>query len=159
MQKSAAQYNVELKIIFRQSDPSVSKEILAAYQQAAAFDPVCAVELHFNSSDDPNASGTEVLLGPGKPAASALAKSIADSLKSTLGLKLRGNQGLNVLSQGDRGWISVTALPNVPSVLCEPFFGSSPSDCLAVGTIGEEKLAISYLRGLREFVLSSNLTS
>jgi N-acetylmuramoyl-L-alanine amidase len=115
--------------------------------------------LHFNSSDDSSATGTEVLLPPGKPAAAALATAIARSLKDTLGLRLRGNQGLNVLSPGARGWISVTALPDVPSVLCEPFFGSNPGDCLAVGTVGDEGLAIAYLRALREFVVGSNLTS
>ncbi|CCD95443.1 hypothetical protein BRAO375_4300010 [Bradyrhizobium sp. ORS 375] len=159
MLRNAAQYNLELKVFTRQSNPSVEREILAAYAEAAAFNPVCAVELHFNSSDNSAATGTEVLLAGGKPAAAALASSITSALRSSLGLPLRGNRGLSVVSRGDRGWISVSALPNVPSVLCEPFFGSNTSDCVTVAGLGEEKLALAYLRGLREFVLSRNLVA
>ncbi|MHC2289858.1 N-acetylmuramoyl-L-alanine amidase [Bradyrhizobium barranii] len=159
MQRNAAQYNIELQVFTRQSDPSVQHEIRAAYEQVAAFNPVCAVELHFNSSDDPTATGTEVLLVGGKPAAAALASSMVSSVRSALGLRLRGNNGLAVISRGDRGWISVSALPNVPSILCEPFFGSNPNDCLKVAALGEEKLALAYLRGLREFVLSGSLVA
>ncbi|WFU14445.1 glucosaminidase domain-containing protein [Bradyrhizobium sp. CB3481] len=159
MQRNAAQYNIKLQVFTRQSNPSVQHEIMAAYEQVAAFNPVCAVELHFNSSDDATATGSEVLLVGGKPAATALASSLVSSVKSALGLRLRGNNGLTVVSRGGRGWISVSALPNVPSVLCEPFFGSNPNDCLRVAALGEDKLALAYLRGLREFVLSRNLVA
>src|SRR5581483_10832738 len=115
MKKDASQYNLQVETFIRLSDPSVQKEISIAYQKVGAWNPVCVVELHFNSSDDPSATGSEVLLAPNSPGALSLATSIANNLKSSIGLKLRGNQGLNVLSAGQRGWISVTALPSVPS--------------------------------------------
>ena len=39
------------------------------------------------------------------------------------------NRGIKLQGPGDRGFTNVSSAPSVPSVLVEPFFGSSPSEC------------------------------
>jgi hypothetical protein len=48
-------------------------------------------------------------------------------------------------------------LERIPTVIVEPFFGSSPSECLKVASLGEEVLALAYLRGARDWVASRSV--
>ena len=95
------------------------------YQKVGKLSPDACIELHFNSSANPNAFGTETLCGEkGVPFATMIQTAMCDALRRTD----KGNRGVKVLrTNADRGFASVSRL-RVPSVIVEPFFGSSQSD-------------------------------
>jgi N-acetylmuramoyl-L-alanine amidase len=45
-------------------------------------------------------------------------------------------------------------LPDVPTVLCEPFFGNNPDDASRAAAIGTQGLALAYLRALRSYAVA-----
>lgn len=97
--------------------------VSGAYKQADQWGADVAVELHFNSSADPSASGTETLYisDEGRKLASA----IQPRMVAALGLR---DRGVKRPWQG-RGEASLTAI-SAPTVILEPFFGSNPGDAL-----------------------------
>src|SRR5262249_42026691 len=124
----------------------------SAYEAVASWGAECAVELHFNSAT-PDARGSEVLCRQGSAEAHVLASHIAEEIHRALGFDLRhGGNGVKIVGRGGRGPGSLYALDNVPTVIVEPFFGSNPTECLKVAALGEQVLALSYLRGVRDWV-------
>lgn len=74
-------------------------------------------------------------------------------------LNLRGGDGLVPVQRGQRGSASLYALPRVPTLLLEPFFGSNAQDCLRAATLGERSLALAYLRGVRDWIVARQLAA
>jgi N-acetylmuramoyl-L-alanine amidase len=155
MKNEAGHYNLVLEVFNREPSGSYSEEIRQAYAKVQAYGPRCVVELHFNSASDPSATGTEVLYRAGDSRGRGLAEAMVASMSSLLQLPLRGDNGVKALVSGDRGAGSVYAIPGLPSVLLEPFFGSNPNDCVRMASLGEQALALSYLRGLRDWVVGA----
>ncbi|MFN7089166.1 MAG: glucosaminidase domain-containing protein [Allorhizobium sp.] len=158
MQEQAGHYNLQVQIFHREPSGDYSVEIRDAYSRVAGFDPVCALELHFNGLNDPAANGIEMLCRSNNRAQS-LGLKLVSSTKNLLNLSVRHGNGLKVLGPGDRGWASVSALPNVPSILAEPFFGSNALDCVSAATAGKQALGRAYLRAVRDWLEAEALTA
>jgi N-acetylmuramoyl-L-alanine amidase len=151
MEESASHYNITAQIFNREPSSSYKEEIREAYAKVAAWNPDCAIELHFNSAASPSASRSEVFCRKGSLDAAALSEQI---LEEIVGLLQLHDGGVKRIDVEDRGGQSVYALPNIPTALVEPFFGSNRSDCLKVAGVGEEALALCYLRGVRDWVVA-----
>lgn len=110
-----------------------------AYAQAQAWGADKVIELHFNAAGE-GATGTETLYVTdiSKPLALAVQKEMV----SVLEMRDRGAK----LPWQDRGRASLTALPGVPSIIVEPFFGSNAADC-ARASERKSDLARAILRG------------
>jgi len=119
------------------------------YRLIENMKPVGNIELHFNSTNNPMAYGTETLcIDRWLPYASMIQAALCDSL----GREGRGNRGVKVLkTKDDRGFGSVSKL-NVPNALIEPFFGSSPSDA-ELGLNSRGKIAEAIHRALQVYFL------
>ncbi len=151
MAAESGHYNLETKVFFREASSSYLKEIAKAYEAVASWGADCAIELHFNSASA-DASGSEVLCRQNSLDARALASHVAEELQGALGLELRhGGTGVKVVGPGERGAGSLYALDNAPTIIVEPFFGSNPTECLKVAALGEQVLALAYLRGVRDW--------
>lgn len=91
-------------------------------EQLAIAGAVCAVELHFNSSDDPSAHGHEWLhwhaSGRGRSLAKALQNRMLDKVPGT---KSRGLVPVEPAGRG-AGFLRLTPCP---AVVAEPYFGSN----------------------------------
>jgi hypothetical protein len=151
MKSEAGHYNLNVELFWREATGSYSKEIQDAYAKVASWNPHCILELHFNSSSDAQANGLEMLCLSNEQAKSLAAKLVV-STTDLLKIAVRHADGLRLLKVGDRGWGSVSALPNIPTVLCEPFFGSNSNDCVAAATVGREAIGRAYLRGVRDWL-------
>ena len=126
------------------------KTIRQAYQEALETEPEAIIELHFNSFFSNDANGMEVLINQAAPDKTAdLASTFLTHLK--LDFEFR-NRGIKRVKLGQRGYHNVTYADDVPSILIEPFFGSSPSDVAKLKTGGGvDGLAKSYLDALYTF--------
>jgi N-acetylmuramoyl-L-alanine amidase len=149
MKEEASHYNIVAEIFFRKASASFSSEIREAYAAVAAWRPDGAIELHFNSADNASASRSEVLCRPNDTDTQAFAGHVLTAIVDLLGLK---NGGVKLTKPQDRGGTSLHALPDVPTILVEPFFGSNKSDCVRVASVGQEALALAYLRGSRDWM-------
>ncbi|WP_167354093.1 N-acetylmuramoyl-L-alanine amidase [Sinorhizobium saheli] len=158
MKSEAGHYNLDVEVFLREPSGSYTKEIKDAYEKVATWKPTCILELHFNSNSDPQANGLEMLCLPSANSRT-LASKLVGSTNKLLNVKVRHTDGVLVLAPGDRGWQSVSALPNIPTVLCEPFFGSNPGDCVAAATVGREALGRAYLRGVRDWMEAKALNA
>jgi N-acetylmuramoyl-L-alanine amidase len=86
------------------------------------------IEMHFNSFHDESANGCETLYFYKSQKAKEYALLFSNLIGRETGIKLR-NGGLKALANTkDRGFASVY-YTNAPTILIEPFFGSSKSDC------------------------------
>ncbi len=103
--------------------------IRGAYQAAVGFEPGAIIELHFNAAGSPLARGTETLCSAANPLSRALADTVQQAMVRVFSREGRSDRGVKVLTDGDRGFVNVSAAPSVPSVLVEPFFGSSEQEC------------------------------
>lgn len=153
MKDEADEYNLLCEMFFREPSTSYSKEIAQAYAAVERWKPDCCIELHFNSGP-PAATGSETLMGADRKAGRSLADNVQEEILSTLGLP---NRKVKIVQSGDRGGGSLYALPSVPTIIVEPFFGSNAGDCQKVGSAGEEKLARAYLRGARDWAVARQL--
>jgi len=147
LQQSEYDFNTDIAIrilalagehvgVFRRDGHGVA----GAYAQAKAWGATAVVELHFNSSANPEAHGTETLWKT--PVSETLARSVQAAMVRALDLKHRGAK----LPWQGRGEASLTALPNIPSIIVEPFFGSNPTDCARVSE-RKDQLARAILEG------------
>ena len=134
--------------------------ILGAYQKAREARADFVIELHFNSSADPQANGCETLISSVKTTASKreelfatyFANAINDIGGPVSGKKRHGN-GILQVRREDRGGVNVNALTDIPCALIEPFFGSHPASCLLWGSeYGQRKIADAILHGLTEAI-------
>jgi len=101
-------------------------------------------ELHFNAVQDPSASGTLMIHRAGHDPSKRLAEVFQRKTTYVLGLRDRATFG-----RGDLGIMRHTP-EDLPLILCEPAFGSNPSD---VVTLLSElpDLMRAYRNGAREF--------
>lgn len=98
--------------------------IAGTYGELEKMNPDANIELHFNSSADPKAKGTEVLCSyNSKEFAHAIQNKLCDKLKRAGPT----NRGVKVIEPTDRGYASISKL-KCPNVLIEPFFGSNKED-------------------------------
>jgi hypothetical protein len=150
MKANAWHYNVSAEVFIREPSGSYAQEIKAAYAHVKDWGAQCSMELHFNSSDESaTASRSQVLCRRGSVDARGLAQACLTPVVDLLKLK---NGGVVLVDPGDRGGGALYALDDVPAVLCEPFFGSTSSDCVRVAAVGDEALALAYLRGVRDWI-------
>ncbi|MEI6655822.1 MAG: N-acetylmuramoyl-L-alanine amidase [Verrucomicrobiota bacterium] len=93
--------------------------------QLARIKATCAIELHFNSSDNPRASGHEWLYCGLSPAGRKLAQCLNKSMQAAF--PQLPDRGIKPLTNKDNGWGFVYGTP-CPAVICEPGFGSDAFD-------------------------------
>ncbi len=136
--------DLEVKTFYRQPGLGYTREIRRVYEETDRWGANATVELHFNSSASPNASGTETLTS-GTPASMALAVSVNQEMVAALGLK---DRGVKTRSASDRGGASLMS-GRAPAVLIEPFFGSSEKGQKATDSTTEKRaLAEAIVRGV-----------
>jgi N-acetylmuramoyl-L-alanine amidase len=100
-----------------------------------------AIELHFNSAT-PSANGHEWLYWHSSAKGKALAQAFnAQFSKDHPNIRARGIKGITAKDRGG-AFLRVT---HCPSLVVEPFFGSSESDCRQ---IIPESVAKSYAKAL-----------
>lgn len=123
--------------------------IRGAYKKAKSIDADCCIELHFNWFTDPSVSGAEVLYGDTR---------YSESLATHVHLRIcdlffrsgKQNRGIKLVDPGQRGYSNVNNGTGIPSILIEPFFGSSRYDCdLVLRNL--DTLAQSILEGIRRW--------
>lgn len=137
---------IKLKKFLRKKNRNILQEIKEAYQDIENWGADCSIELHFNSYDNPNVSGTETLHSSSR-ASINLANHLQNSMITNLQLKSRG---LKPRSKKENGGGSLNII-NVPSILVQPFFASCPNDRKQVSKLGKENFAKMYLQGLEEY--------
>jgi len=141
MRDHAESTGVPLQIFYRDS-----VGITGAYRQAAGFGASAVMELHFNSYESPRATGTETLWATAP--SETFAKAVQQAMVQTLGLRDRGDKYLT----SGRGFKSLTQLPDTPSILVEPFFGSNPNNC-SIAHDHKNKLAKALVEASRTFLV------
>lgn len=156
MVAEAAEFNIEAKKFHRVATSSYSKEIETAYSAVAEWKPDAIVELHFNSFNAASA-GTEMLFRAGDNRAREFALKLVAETHDLLNLPLRHSDGLVAATNGDRGYKSLSAIPSIPTVLTEPFFGSNPTECAVVAVIGPVGLGRAYLRAARDWIVAEGV--
>ena len=109
-----------------------------------------AVELHFNSAG-PYANGHEFLhwfTSPkGLKLADAMSRSLAKSFPN------RKNRGLKAIKSEDRGGLFLRKT-HCPAVICEPFFGSNPTEN-SIFSSKREDLAKAYAAGILNWIVTN----
>ena len=108
-----------------------------------------AIELHFNSYSNAAARGHEWLYWHESEGGLAMAQALDRSFRSSVSeIPARGVKGL---SSGNGSYFLGSA--HCPSVIGEPFFGSSPDDWEIATNV--ERIAQAYAVGIREWATSS----
>ena len=142
MKDHADSTGVPLEIFFRDS-----VGIAGAYRQAANFGASTVIELHFNSFEDPSATGTETLWSTAP--SESFAESIQRAMVQALGLRDRKTKRRT----SGRGHKSLAQLPDTPSIIVEPFFGSNASDASAAHD-RKNKLARALVDAAKNFMVA-----
>lgn len=107
-----------------------------------------AIELHFNSSDDPSSHGNEWLHWHSSLSGKRLAQSLERNFKTAfVGSRQRGL--VPISSDGQRGGQFLRRTP-CPAVICEPFFGSNRNEWASIGN-AQERYATALATGLKEW--------
>jgi N-acetylmuramoyl-L-alanine amidase len=102
-----------------------------------------AVELHFNSAG-PYANGHEFLHWATSSKGLKLAGELSRSLEKSF--PNRKNRGLKPIKSEDRGGLFLRKT-HCPAVICEPFFGSNPTEN-SIFSSKREELAKAYATGI-----------
>jgi len=144
MDGAADEYGIELREFLRPAGLGYSDEISAAYTAADAWEPELVMETHFNSAT-PAALGCEMLYWTTSTNGRILAAAVQNGVIEEFDFRDRGIKGRTT----GRGSTSLKA-SRYPTILTEPFFGSSQSDCAKILSHGEDALARAYLIGLRD---------
>ncbi|SEN59811.1 N-acetylmuramoyl-L-alanine amidase [Palleronia pelagia] len=129
--------------IFRR-DPSAggySREIDKVYAETDAWGADVTVELHFNGSADPRATGC-LTLSSGTPGSMALAREVQARMLAVMGNE---DDGVQVRGRHDRGGRSLWQ-GRAPAILTEPYFGGNAQFCHAADANMDE-LAEAIYRG------------
>jgi len=142
----ASESNIKLKKFYRKYRNSYSMEIKEVYDNLTDWGADISIELHFNSFENKNANGTEIL-SSGSKGSLRLANKLQKSMLSKLQLK---DRGVKIIRKGDRGYLSLVVAP-IPSVIVEPFFASNPKNMKRMAKIGIDGLAKAYLNGLIKY--------
>ncbi|WP_243612920.1 N-acetylmuramoyl-L-alanine amidase family protein [Shimia aestuarii] len=144
MRKEARRFGLDAEVFFREAGHGgYLDEIEAVYGATDAWGADVTVELHFNSHDNPAATGTETL-SSGSPASLRIARAVQEEMVEALGLKDRGVK----TRRSGRGYASLIS-GRAPAILIEPFFGSSAKGQAASDEASEKRaLALAVLRGI-----------
>ena len=122
-------------VLHRKPSSGYSTEIDQVYGEANNLHVSATVELHFNASASPSATGTEVLTS-GTRNSMILCNLMQETLTKTLRLKSRGVKQVTKQQRGGRSlWAGYS-----PAALIEPFFGSNRHDCETVDNLRHEFL-------------------
>ncbi|MEO1815233.1 MAG: N-acetylmuramoyl-L-alanine amidase [Acetobacterium sp.] len=97
------------------------------------------ISIHHNGANDPNASGTCAICYPGSENGYRLATLCLNGLYNRLGLQQRG------LIQRDDSDVTYS---DMPAVITEASFASSPADCALFNNGGAELEALGILDGV-----------
>lgn len=125
MDRMSEQYQLQTRIFFRNSGLVKTYE---AVNEWAKDGGTCAIELHFNSCDDPSVRGTETLYDKEPRDSQMLATLVQGAVLIAFKRKLTQNRRTKLIQEGDRGHTNLE-LAKCPSVIIEPFFGSNIEDC------------------------------
>ena len=107
-----------------------------------------AIELHFNSSDDPKANGHEWLYWSTSKNGKALASSIHDNV--CLAVNSIKSRGVKPRFPGDRGAEFLHGT-HCPSVICEVGFGSNQKDW-AIMIDKKNEIARAIAHGIMDYL-------
>ena len=107
----------------------------------------CAVELHFNGATG-TATGHEWLYWGN----SARSKELAESLRQEFRMEFpdQRDRGVKAKASGDRGG-EFLRLTHCPAVICEPFFGDTPSEW-QFALANRDNLAAVIAHGIQKFI-------
>jgi N-acetylmuramoyl-L-alanine amidase len=114
-----------------------------------------ALELHFNSYNG-SAHGSETWYRFGAPKGKKLASFLQRSIINAYGTR---DRGVKASKRGTRGY-GFLSHPDIPKVLCEPFFGDNKKDYLLFSK--PEELGQPLADGIENFLLdkhTSNLSA
>lgn len=114
-----------------------------AYKNADSWGADAIIELHYNAFK-PSSTGTETLWGTKQSV--PWAEAAQRHMVRLLGLS---DRGLKDRSESGRGHYNLT-LSKTPSIIVEPFFGSSYKDAV-IGQQNKTALAKAYLNAFVEF--------
>ncbi|MCB0421155.1 MAG: N-acetylmuramoyl-L-alanine amidase [Bdellovibrionales bacterium] len=85
------------------------------------------IELHFNYFKNPEVRGTETLYG-NNPLADLLAACVHSQVLAAMDRDVKHDRGIKKITEGGRGYLSLNAATDIPTVIVEPFFGSNLED-------------------------------
>jgi N-acetylmuramoyl-L-alanine amidase len=148
MEQAASERGITTRTFFRDNIG-----MRGAYQAAAAFQPLAIIELHFNAASS-RARGSETLCCELQPDSRRLAEEVQQAMVRVFERTGSANRGVKVLTSGDRGYGNVSAAPDIPTVLVEPFFGSNELECGLVQNRIED-YAIGLVEAFHKFVDSN----
>jgi N-acetylmuramoyl-L-alanine amidase len=132
---------IEIKMFLRRPGLKYGAEISEVYGQVNRWGAEASIELHFNSAELA-ATGTEVVVGAN---GNWWAERVQKVMCTTLSLR---DRGVKRIARTERGAGSVYAIPAIPQILVEPFFGSNPGDCARVAKLGVDGMGRMYLEGI-----------
>jgi len=138
---------LERKVFFRDR-----VGIKGAYKASDEWGANWAVELHFNSSTNQNATGTAMLYFPGSANGKRLAASLFQEVNEVLRLGDWPKGSGGVLTPREASGDAENGLTNLrsgkaPACLVEPFFGSNKNDC-AVAAERKKQYASGIVRAV-----------
>ena len=143
MEGLAPEFGIDLRVFRRVAGGGYRAEIRRVYSEVDRWGADASIELHFNGSADPSATGIETL-SSGTALSLRLAQAVQSEMIIALGLRDRGVKTIRGTDRGGASLISGAA----PAILVEPFFGSSPKGQQATDEMREQNmLARAYLRG------------
>jgi N-acetylmuramoyl-L-alanine amidase len=114
--------NPEQVRVFRRPPKPYPDDVKAAYAEVDAWGADVSCELHVNSADTPDATGTETLYATN--AGKAVAVKVQAQMVSALGLRDRG-----LVHRATGNGSTSLLIGKAPAVMTEPYFASNPGDC------------------------------
>lgn len=134
-----------VKVFRRQAGGGYSREIDRVYSQVDAWGAECSIELHFNGSADPRATGC-LTLSSGTAGSMALARKVQSRM---LAVMQNEDDGILIRGRRDRGGRSLWA-GRCPAILTEPYFGGNARFC-HVADARKDELAEAIYEGAKAF--------
>lgn len=105
------------------------------------------LELHFNSFSDTKANGYEYLYMDESDEGEKLATALNESHLATS--RWQAERGARPVRKGYRGYSFLSKVAP-PAVICEPFFGSNPTEWKLLAD-GQEEIAEIYADGIEQY--------
>lgn len=137
-----------LPLEFANMDGSMTITQKIEYERAGRYEGF--VELHFNSTANPEAEGSEALCWQGSQRGTLLGTLILLEIQNIQGGSLK-QRGLKLRKKGDRGWRQL-GLTRSPATILEPLFLSNITEATIASLPGYQGgLARAILKGLEEY--------
>lgn len=127
--------------VFFRNPGAYSRQIDDVYAQVDAWEADVSIELHFNGSVDPKATGC-LTLSSGSRRSRILASEVHTRMREVIGNE---DDGIQIRSKGARGGRSLHA-GRAPAILAEPYFGGNERFC-HVADANIEELAEAIYEG------------